>query len=84
VAISPRTSDYTLSDVKRKELTFPVLTDTHNGVARLYGLVFALSDVAETVRQPHPEVQPRRLGGLPMPGTFALDRTRTERLARGP
>jgi peroxiredoxin len=84
VTISPQTSDYALSDVKRKELTFPVLRDTHYGVARLYGPVSALSDVTENGSATDPEVQPRRLVGLPMPGTFVLNRTGTVRVARGP
>lgn len=45
VAISPQTADNSLSDVEKKGLTFPVLSDLHNRVARQYGLVFELSDV---------------------------------------
>ena len=41
VAISPQTPDYALSDVEKKQLTFPVLTDKGNRVARDFKLVFA-------------------------------------------
>src|SRR5271156_1411207 len=34
VAISPQTPDYALSDIEKKQLTFPVLTDKGNAVAR--------------------------------------------------
>ena len=44
VAISPQTPDYALLDVEKKQLTFPVLTDKGNAVARDFKLVFALSE----------------------------------------
>lgn len=40
VAISPQTPDNALSTAEKKGLTFPVLSDAGNGLARRYGLVF--------------------------------------------
>ena len=42
VAISPQTPDSSLALAEQAELAFPVLSDVGNGVARRYGLVFAL------------------------------------------
>ncbi len=78
VAISPQTPDYALSDVEKKQLTFPVLTDAGNRVARAYGLVFRLSDVMQKLQAGFGNPIPRFNGDdsweLPMPGTFVLDR----------
>jgi peroxiredoxin len=77
VAISPQTPDYALSDVENKQLTFPVLTDARNHVARAYGLVFALSDVLKGLQtsfgNPIPKFNGDDSWELPMPGTFVLD-----------
>jgi peroxiredoxin len=85
VAISPQTSDYALSDVEKKQLTFPVLTDRHNQVARAYGLVFALSDVLKGLQtgfgNPIPKFNGDDSWELPMPGTFVLDRSGVVRLS---
>src|SRR5438105_1829318 len=42
VAISPQTPDNSLTLAEQAKLAFPVLSDVGNGVARSYGLVFAL------------------------------------------
>jgi len=85
VAISPQTVDYALSDVEKKQLTFSVLTDAHNRVARQYGLVFALSDVLRGLQtafgNPIPKFNGDDSWELPMPGTFVLDRSGVVRLA---
>ena len=78
VAISPQTPDYALSDVEKKQLTFPVLTDRGNRVAREFKLVFALSDALRKLQTHFGSVLPKFNGDesweLPMPGTFVLDR----------
>jgi peroxiredoxin len=85
VAISPQTPDYALSDVEKKQLTFPVLTDRGNRVAREYGLVFSLSEVLRNLQakfgNPIPKFNGDESWELPMPGTFVLDRTGVVRLA---
>ncbi|MGI4833113.1 MAG: peroxiredoxin-like family protein [Janthinobacterium lividum] len=51
VAISPQTPDHTALTASEKDLTFPVLSDVGNHVARQYGLAFGVGPaVAETLR----------------------------------
>jgi peroxiredoxin len=84
VAVSPQTPDYALSDVEKKALTFPVLSDARNAVARAYGLVFTLSDTLKQLQtafgNPIPKFNGDDSWELPMPGTFVLDRTGVVRL----
>jgi peroxiredoxin len=85
VAVSPQTPDYALSDVEKKELTFPVLTDKGNAAARQYGLVFSLSEVMRQLQSgfgnPIPKFNGDDSWELPMPGTFVVDRGGVVRLA---
>ena len=46
IAISPQTPHSTLTTVENKELTFSVLSDVGNVVARNYGLVFVTPEAA--------------------------------------
>jgi peroxiredoxin len=85
VAISPQTPDHSLSTVEKHALTFAVLSDVGNTVARQFGLVFTID---EAVRGAH-----RRVGAdlpayngddsweLPMAATFIVDRQGILRLA---
>jgi peroxiredoxin len=79
IAISPQTPDYSLSDVEKKQLAFPVLSDVGNRVSRAYGLVYKLSDVLQKLQtgfgNPIPKFNGDESWELPMPGTFVLDRT---------
>ncbi|NML65945.1 AhpC/TSA family protein [Hymenobacter sp. RP-2-7] len=51
VAVSPQTPDYTSLTASEKALTFPVLSDVGNHVARQYGLAFGVGpEVATTLR----------------------------------
>jgi peroxiredoxin len=85
VAISPQTPDYALSDVEKKQLTFPVLTDKGNGVARKFGLVFSLSETMRALQtnfgNPTTKFNGDDSWELPMPGTFVIDRGGVVRLA---
>ncbi|HTK32196.1 MAG TPA: peroxiredoxin-like family protein [Candidatus Saccharimonadaceae bacterium] len=85
VAISPQTPDFALADIAAKQLTFPVLTDAGNHVARQYGLVFSLSEPLREVQEALGSALPKFNGDdsweLPMPGTFVLDREGVVRLA---
>ncbi|GHO46709.1 peroxiredoxin-like family protein [Ktedonospora formicarum] len=79
VAISPQTADHSLSLMEKQELTFTVLSDVGNRVARQFGLVFTLD---ESVRAAHKQVGmdlPVYNGDesweLPMPGTFVIDQS---------
>ena len=85
VAISPQTPDHSLSTVEKQELTFAVLSDVGNHVARQFGLVFTID---EPVRAAHTQVGadlPRFNGDdsweLPMAGTFLVDQSGNVRLA---
>jgi peroxiredoxin len=85
VAISPQTPDFALADIEAKQLTFPVLTDAGNRVARQYGLVFSLSEPLREVQRsfgiPIPKFNGDESWELPMPGTFVVDREGVVRLA---
>ncbi|RZL12889.1 MAG: AhpC/TSA family protein [Hymenobacter sp.] len=51
VAISPQTPDFTSLTASDKALTFPVLSDVGNVVARQYGLAYEVGvEVADTLR----------------------------------
>lgn len=50
VAVSPQTPDFTSLTASEKELTFPVLSDVGNAVARRYGLAYGVGpEVADTL-----------------------------------
>ncbi len=78
VAVSPQTREHSLSTVKKNKLTFEVLSDAGNDVARQYGLVFALDDKARHFHMQVGAVLPEYNGDqsweLPHPGTFVINR----------
>lgn len=78
VAISPQVPDESLSTAEKYQLSFPVLSDLGNEVARRFGLVFVLS---EGLRPAYagfgvdlPEYNGTDSFELPVPGTFVIDR----------
>jgi peroxiredoxin len=85
VAVSPQTPDHSLSTVEKKELTFTVLSDVGNSVARKYRLVFQLSQTIRTLYTTIGADLPGFNGDpsweLPMPATFLLAQDGTVRLA---
>jgi peroxiredoxin len=85
VAISPQTPEHSRALVEKEELTFAMLSDAGNTVARRFGLVYTLD---EAVRAAHQQVGadlPAFNGDdsweLPMPGTFIVDQAGTVLLA---
>src|SRR6266849_5086194 len=85
VAISPQTPDHSRAFAEKLELTFALLSDMGNQVARQFGLVFT---IAEGVRGAHIQVcadLPAFNGtdswDLPMAGTFLIDQSGTVRMA---
>ncbi len=85
VAVSPQTPDHSLSLVEKKELTFSVLTDTGNRVARKYGLVYKLSDSLHKVYD-QLGINLAEYNGddaleLPISATYVLDSSGTIRTA---
>jgi peroxiredoxin len=85
VAISPQAPDNSLSTVEKKELTFTVLSDVGNTVARQYKIVFALQDqfraLYTSIGSDVPTFNGDQSWELPMPGTFIIDQDRIVRLA---
>ncbi|WP_412062474.1 peroxiredoxin-like family protein [Rubrivirga sp. IMCC45206] len=85
VAISPQTPDATLSTAEKKALSFDVLSDVGNAVAREYGLVFeAPADLVETYQGFGIDLEAANGDAtheLPMPATFVIDLDGTVRYA---
>jgi peroxiredoxin len=85
VAVSPQTPEHSLSTVEKKELTFTVLSDVGNSVARKYRLVFTLEQPFRTLYTSIGADLPSFNGDpsweLPMPATFLLAQDGTVRLA---
>ena len=84
IAVSPETPDHSLSTVEKNALTFAVLTDTGNQVARQYRLAFLLSDELRALYKSRGRDIAEWNGGdwtLPVPGTFVIDTVRRVSLA---
>ena len=86
VAISPEQPDNSLSTKEKNELSFEVLTDTDNQLARQLGLVFELPEAVQAVYQElgvdvasHNGTQEH---ALPMPATLIIDTTGTIRFIK--
>lgn len=85
VAVSPQAPDASLDTAEKQELTFPVLSDVGNEVARRYGLVFTVpADLRATY-----DVFGIDLAAangtdafeLPIPATYVIDRDGIVRFA---
>ena len=72
VAVSPQTPDHSLTTAEQKGLTFHVLSDAGNDVARRYGLVYSLSQTLRAVSPGLPAYNGDESWTLPMPGTFVI------------
>jgi peroxiredoxin len=76
IAISPQTSRYTISTVEKHQLTYEVLSDRSNHVARKFGIVFQISEYLRPVLEEMGHVLPRHNGDesfeLPIPATFVV------------
>jgi peroxiredoxin len=85
VAISPQMPDHSLSTGEKLELTFAVLSDVGNHVAREYGLVFSIDEAVRSAHQRVGANLPAFNGDdsweLPMAGTFLIDQSGIVRLA---
>lgn len=80
VAISPQTPDSSLSTKQKDELTFQVLSDKHNAVARQFGLVFTLPEEIRTIYKGFGHDLAARNGDdsfeLPFPATYVIGKDR--------
>lgn len=76
VAISPQTPDNSLTTVEKKGLTFNVLSDVGNTVARQYGLVYTIDEkyhaLYTAVGSDIPKFDGDTSWELPIPGTFIV------------
>jgi peroxiredoxin len=86
VAISPQLPDHSLSTEEKNQLTFPVLSDAGNIVAKRFGIVFtlpaALVHAYKAIGRDLVEMNGEAgAAELPMPATFVLDKSGAIRLA---
>jgi peroxiredoxin len=85
VAISPELPDSSRAMVDNNRLTFPVLSDVGNRVARLYGIVFRVTDALRVPMQ-QLGIELSKFNGddsweLPIPATYVVGRDGSIRLA---
>ncbi len=85
VAISPQTPHHSRALAEKQELTFALLSDTGNQVARQFGLVFTIDEAVrgayKQVGADLPAFNGKDSWDLPMAGTFLVDQSGTLRLA---
>ncbi len=85
LAISPQTPDQSLSLAEKQALTFAVLSDVGNKVAREYGLIFTIDEAVRAAYQQAGANLPAYNGDtsweLPMPGIFLVDQSGSVRFA---
>jgi peroxiredoxin len=86
LAISPEKPDLGLATTEQYQLTFPVLSDLGNSVARAYGLVFTTSSEVKALQMAAFNLNLEDRNGdasweIPIPGTFVIDSSRTIRFA---
>ncbi len=78
VAISPNQPDKSLTSIEKHGLTYEVLTDAHNALARQYGLVFTVSEAVRPIYQQIGFDIPAHNGDdsweLPLPATYIVNR----------
>lgn len=76
VAISPQLPDGSLSTAAKNELTFDVLSDVGNEVARRFGLVYALPEELRAALRSNNKALPGINGDqsweLPVPATYVI------------
>lgn len=78
VAISPQTPDNSLSTQEKNELSFEVLSDVGNNIARKFGLLFTMpTDLQQLYAHFNLDI-PKHNGDqtfeLPMPATYVVDK----------
>jgi peroxiredoxin len=85
VAVSPQLPDNSLDTVTKNALTFDVLSDVGNKVARSYGLVYSLAEEIRSALRSNNKALPSINGDesweLPIPATYVIARDRRVALA---
>jgi len=78
VGVSPQTPDASLSTQEKNELTFEVLSDEHNKIAKEYGLVFSLAQELRPIYSKFgidiPTSNADDSFELPMPATYLINK----------
>jgi peroxiredoxin len=76
VAISPQTPDASLTLAEKHSLTYPVLSDRANAIARSYGIVFTVDDGMRAILEGFgvrlPEYNGDSSYELPVPATYLV------------
>ncbi len=76
VAISPQTAVNSRKSMRQNELSFPILSDTHNDVAAAFGLRFEmpgyLVELYQALKNDLPAFNGDPSWTLPMPGRFVI------------
>lgn len=84
-AVSPQTPDNTVSTAERIKLTFEVLSDVGNRVARQFGIVYVLAEELRPIFDGFGIDIPTSNGDetfeLPIPATYVIDGDRKIRMA---
>ena len=84
IAISPDTPDNSLTTSERNSLTFEVLSDSGNRVARQFGIVFQLPEKLRPIYAGFGIDIPKSTGKdsfeLPIPATYLIDKDLTIRM----
>lgn len=85
LAISPQLPDGSLSTAERESLTFDVLSDVGNGVARQFGLVYPLPQELRNALRSNNKALPDINGDdsweLPVPATYVIAQNQSISLA---
>lgn len=86
IAISPEKPDNGIVLTEKNQLTFPVLSDFRNAVARRFGIVFRVGDEVQNLSRTVFRNDLALRNGedtyeLPVPATFVIDRTGIVRFA---
>jgi len=80
VAISPQSLDASLTTQEKNELTFEVLSDTNNVIAKEYGLVFSLEEELRPIYLSFginiPENNDDDSYEIPMPATYVINKNK--------
>lgn len=76
VAVSPQTAVNSRKSVRQNDLSFPILSDTHNDVAAAFGLRFAMPDylveLYKGLKNDLPAFNGDPSWTLPIPGRFVI------------
>ncbi|MFT7005171.1 MAG: peroxiredoxin [Sulfurimonas sp.] len=80
IAISPQSPDASLGTKEKHELTFELLSDSNNIIAKEYGLVFSLADELKPIYQSFgidiPGHNKEESYELPMPATYVVNKNK--------